>query len=329
MPETYDVVVSSPFPHYDFFSRRMMELCGQMGLTFFFVNDVWIRDFLRKLKEGDLAARVVIDLTADQGNEDNPYTELAIAAKRHRGYVLDDPERSAVVADKSQLHQLLLDNLIPMPETIVVPRDGLKDVRVCDDLAARIGKPFVVKPNRGGVGIVVDATSTEDILRSAEHAPRAESFLIQQRVSPQPLGQHFGWFRVYYILGQVIPCWWDQAKLEYHLVTPGQVRYYKLNALRRIARGIARATRMKKFSCSICLHEDGRFYAVDPVNPDPDMTPRSFFDNGVPDEVVRHIVWLLFSEAIKVVKRGQGFLDEDLTEAEIGWIDQRRLEALT
>ena len=77
-----------------------------------------------------------------------------------------------------------------------------------------------------------------------------------------------------------------------------------------------------------CLHEDGRFYAVDPVNPDPDMTPRSFFDNGVPDEVVRHIVWLLFSEAIKVIKRGQGFLDEDLTEAEIGWIDKRRLEQI-
>ena len=326
MSESYDVVISSPFPQYDYSSRRMMELCGQMGLTFFFVNDVWILDFLRKLRDGDLAVRVLIDLTADQGNQDNPYTQLATEVKRQRGLVLDDPERSALAADKAGLHHLLLDNLIPVPETLVVTRDALENLQVDSELEAQIGTPFVVKPSRGGVGIVVDATSKRDILRSAAEAPHADAFLLQRRVTPRQLGQHFGWFRIYSILGQIIPCWWDQANLEYHLVTPGQVRYHKLSPLRRIVRDIARVTRMKKFSCAICLDEDGRFYAVDPVSPDPDMTPRSFFDNGVPDEVVRHIVWLLFVEAMKFVKRGQGFLDEDLTEAEVGWIDPRRQE---
>jgi hypothetical protein len=326
--QTYDVVISSPFPRYEFFGRRMMELCGQMGLSFFFVNDLWVKDFWRKVESEEIAVRVLIDMTADQANKDNIYTQLATAVKRHKGYVLDDPDVSALVADKAKLHEALLENLIPVPETVVIPRDEIKDFEMTDELTYRIGTPFVAKPARGGVGIILDATSKDDLLKSAAAAPRSDTFLAQQRIVPKELGQHFGWFRVYYICGQVIPCWWDQTAHEYHLVSPGQIRHYKLNPLKRIVRGIARVSRMKKFSSSIVLGEDGRFYAVDYVNPDPDMTPRSFFDNGVPDEVVRHIVWLLFTDAIRVIKRGQGFLDEDLAEAESGWIDQRRLEQM-
>lgn len=54
------------------------------------------------------------------------------------------------------------------------------------------------------------------------------------------------------------------------------------------------------------------FYAVDYVNADPDVNPRSFSANGVPDEMVRHIVWLLFYEAMQVAKRGHSFFDDEL-----------------
>jgi hypothetical protein len=248
--------------------------------------------------------------------------------KRQKGYVLDDPDLSAVAGDKGKFHDLLRDNLIPVPESVVVSREELSKFRITNDLTSRVGSPFVVKPARGGVGIVLNATAKSDLLKSAAEAPHSDSFLIQQQVTPKKLGEHFGWFRVYYICGHVIPCWWDQSAHEYHLVTPGQIRHYKLSPLRRISRAIARVSKMKKFSSSICLSEDGHYYAVDYLNPDPDMTPRSYYDNGVPDEVVRHIVWLLFTDAIGVIKRGQGFLDEDLAEAEMGWIDQRRLEQM-
>ena len=76
------------------------------------------------------------------------------------------------------------------------------------------------------------------------------------------------------------------------------------------------------------MDQDGKYYAVDYVNADPDMNPRSYYHNGVPDEVVWHIVWLLFTDAMRVVKRGQGFFDEDLSEAEGGWLEQRRLEQM-
>ena len=168
----------------------------------------------------------------------------------------------------------------------------------------------------------MDGYSKAALYKSALEARKSDAFLLQRFVDPQQLGNHAGWFRLYYICGQIIPCWWDPKSHEFHLLTPGQVRRYKLQPLWRIVRGISRVAKMKKFSCEICLDQDSKCYAVDYVNADPDMNPRSYYHNGVPDEVVRHIVWLLFTDAMRVVKRGQGFFDEDLSEAEGGWLEQ-------
>ena len=70
---------------------------------------------------------------------------------------------------------------------------------------------------------------------------------------------------------------------------------------------------------------------MDYINADPDMNPQSFYPNGVPDEVVRHVVWLLFYEGLHMIKRGHGFFDEELAESEADgdWLEQRRVEQRT
>lgn len=330
MAEIYDIVVSSPYANYDFFAHKMRELCGQWSLTFFMVDDVWVNEFHQKLQAREISVRVLFDLTANQVLEDDIYLKLAREAKRQGGYVIDDPDITAAVAHKGRFHKVMLDNRIPVPETIVVSRSELDSFRITDDIKAELGTPFVVKPAWGdsGVGVIMDAYSEDDLRESAALAPNSDAFLIQQRLRMKKLGSHAGWFRMFHICGEIIACWWDPVSHEYHLVTPTQVKRFRLGNLKRIMRGIARASKMKKFTSEICLHEDGKFYAVDYINADPDMNPRSFYDNGVPDEVVRFIVWLLFYEAMRIVKKGQGFFDEDLAEAEAdaGWLERRRLE---
>lgn len=327
---TYDMVLSSPFSNYDFFAHKLRELCGQMGLSFFLVNDVWVNEFTAKLNAREIGVKVLLDLTANQSLENDPYLELAREVKRQRGVVIDDPDRTAIAAHKAKFHQMLVFNNIPVPETVVVDRSQLDTFKITDEIKAKVGVPFVVKPSWGdsGVGVIMDGQSEDDLRQSAEEAPNSDSFLIQQRLSMKDLGTHQGWFRIYHVCREVIPCWWDPISHEYTLVSPSDVKRYKLEPLRRIMRGIARVSGMKKFSSEICLHEDGKFYAVDYVNADPDMNPRSFYPNGVPDEVVRHIVWLLFYEAMHIAKRGHGFFDEDLTgsEADRNWLERRRIE---
>ena len=305
----------------------MRELCGQMNLSFFLVNDTWIDEFYRKLRAREISVRVLLDLTANQTVENDPYLLLAREVKRQHGHVIDDPDVTAKAAHKGRFYQMLVYNEIPVPGTIVVDRTELDTFKVTDAIKKRLGVPLVVTPAWGdsGVGVEVDATSEEALHWSAEQVPNSDSFLIQQRLRPVNVGNHLGWFRLFHICREVIPCWWNPVTHDYQLVTPAQIRQYKLAPLRRIMRGIAQVSQMKKFTSEICLHEDGNFYAIDYVNADPDMNPRSFYPNGVPDEVVRHIVWLLFYEEMHLVKRRHGFFDDELVESEssLNWLEQR------
>ena len=333
MAETYDIALSSPFPSYHFFVHRIRELCGQMNVSFFQVNDTWVHEFRRKVQSREISVRVLLDLTANHTVPDDPYLLLAKEVKRQHGYVIDDPDITAATMHKGQFHQLLLDNGILVPKTIVVNRRELQSFRITREVQAQVGETFVVKPAWAspGAGVVVDAQSEEELLWSAEQAPQSDSFLVQQRLQPKELGRHLGWFRVFHICREVIACWWDPVSHEYQLVTPAQIRNHHLAPLRPIMRSIARISRMRKFTSEICLHEDGRFYAVDYVNADSDLNPRAFHPNDVPDEVVRHIVWLLFYEGLHIVKRGHGFFDDDAdfsdieaAESGLSWSEDRR-----
>ncbi len=64
MAVAYDIVLSSPFPNYHFFAHRMRELCGQLNLTFFMADQVWVGDFLRKLQESGLAESTFVLFTS-------------------------------------------------------------------------------------------------------------------------------------------------------------------------------------------------------------------------------------------------------------------------
>jgi len=221
---------------------------------------------------------------------------------------------------------MLVDNGIPVPESVIVPRAHLDSFRLTDEILGLVGMPFVVKPGWGGgaLGVIMDARSEEDLRRSAALAPNSDSFLIQRRIKPKPLEGHVGWFRVFHVLGEVIPCWWEPPANQYQLVTPLQRRLYKLGPLWKMVKEIARVSNMEFFSTEICFTTEGRFLAVDYLNTDCDMHPKSFFPTGVPDEVVRHIAWLLVERAMSIAKKGRGYFDQELQEKDLDWRDRRR-----
>ncbi|HEY41963.1 MAG TPA: hypothetical protein G4O18_08955 [Dehalococcoidia bacterium] len=325
--KTYDFVLSSPFSNYDFFAHRMREMCGQLNHTFFPADEVWVGDFLQKLRNREVAVRVLFDLSNNQTNPEDPFLMLAKEAKRQGAYVVDDPDITSVVSHKALFHQIMLENNILVPETVIVDRKELKDFKITDDIKARVGEPFVVKPAWGdsSMGVIVEGHSHEDLLHSAEQVPNSSAFLVQRRLAPKWLGSHKGWFRMFHIIDEVIPCWWDPSDGEYQMVTPAQSRYHGLAPLGRIMRDIARVSKMKFFTSEICLDEDGNFYVVDYINADPDMNPRSYFADGVPDELVRHIVWMLVMDGRRVIMKRRGFFDASLEASHTDRYEKQQL----
>ena len=51
-------------------------------LTFFLADDVWVHEFLGKLRAKDIAVWAMLDLTSNQADPDDVYTQLAYEVTR-------------------------------------------------------------------------------------------------------------------------------------------------------------------------------------------------------------------------------------------------------
>jgi hypothetical protein len=323
MPVHYDVALAYV---QDYFSSRVRELCGQFDLSFFLVEPTWVEEFLRKHQAHEIKARVLVDMASDAYQPDDPYFTLAKEVKHSGGYVIDDPDAGAVMGHKAKFHRMLVEHHVPVPATVIVERHELHDFRMTDELIECLGIPFVVKPawGSGRQGVILEGRSKADLHRSAEESPHSDAFLLQRKVVPKSLDGRVGWFRMFHVFGEVIPCWWHPMTGQYQLVTPLEERRFKLGPLTKIMKDIARVSKINFFSSEIALAEDGRYFSIDYLNTECDMSASSFWPSGVPDELARHVAWLLVEHAMGVAKRRRGPFDEELEKRDEDWLARRR-----
>jgi hypothetical protein len=191
--------------------------------------------------------------------------------------------------DKANIHGELLGRGLQLPLTIVLPPHDTEpnfDPRVIEPLP----KPFVVKPARGGggFGVVVGASRPDEVVQTRAKF-RNQRFLLQQRIVPQLLAGRRAWFRVFFVCGQAIPCWWDDSTHSYARLTAADSRTVNTKELNRIVRIIAEVSQLDFFSAEIAIDQDGRYVVVDYVNDPCDMRLQSKHFDGVPDTIV-HMV---------------------------------------
>ena len=323
LPTSYDLVLA--YAH-DYFSSRVRELCGQFDLSFFLVEPIWATEFVHKLQAGEVKVRVLIDMASDAYLPDDPYFTLAKTVKQLGGYVIDDPDAGAMMGDKSKFHRLLVDHNIPVPETVIVTRSDLDSFCLTEAMLAQVGLPFVVKPGWGSgrQGVILDGQSEADLRQSAAAVPYSDAFLLQRKITPKSLEGRVAWFRVFHIFGEVIPCWWHPTTGDYQLVTPLEERRFKLQPLTRIMKDIARVSKIHFFSSEITLTAEKRFFVIDYLNTECDMSAKSFWPSGVPDELARHVAWVLVDHAMAVAKRRRGPFDDELMQRDQDWLERQR-----
>ena len=321
----YDVALAD---REGFFSARVRELCGFQNLSFFLVEPVWLREFLEKLQRGQIGVGVLIDMASDPYDRSDLYYRLAKEVKANGGHVIDDPDRSPLATHKSKFHQVLLQNHVPVPDTIFVERKDLPTFRVSDEIRARLGVPFVVKPGWGfgGRGVELNATSEADVVRSAERRPESDTFMLQKKLKPKTLEGRTAWFRIFHVCGEYITCWWQPGTGDYGMVSPLERHRYGLLGLEKIVFKIAQLSKMEFFSTEIAMLEDGQFVAVDYLNDECDTHPKSYWPSGVPDEVVRRIAWLFVQKAVSVVHKHP--FENELVERDRDWQDSHKKRKL-
>jgi len=268
------------------FIRILDRKCEQFRIQSYVIHPYNLAETETKIRANQFHARYFYDRASDA----NPQFEPVIRHLLRSGArPLNDPEQLNISLDKAVMHQQLQQQGVHVPYTIVLSptRDWTK-IKIGELI--RLGEPFIIKPalGGGGVGVELNAKTLFDIVKAREGKAR-EKFLLQEKVLPIRFGDRRAWFRIYYICGKAISCWWDDLTHIYHRVTPEEEKVYGLIRLEHEMMKVAAVAKLQFFSSEIAIVDRETFVVVDYVNDQCDMRLKSRFADGVPDDVVDEI----------------------------------------
>jgi len=127
-------------------------------------------------------------------------------------------------------------------------------------------------------------------------------YIAQEKINPVNLENRPAWFRVFYCLGKINPCWWNPLTRNYDILTIKEIYRFGLYDMWRITKMIHTVSSLDFFSAEMAMRSNEKFIVVDYVNGQPDMRKKSKFNGGLPDEIVDKII----GDIIAFVKQKQG-----------------------
>ena len=281
--------------------------CRARNMSFMLIDEGHVRGFIKMLKTGGLRIRFLLDMISDLTDSKDPFTRFSYAAKDSGTKVVNDPDYAKAAADKSITHFDLMRAGISVPYTVIF-RDWEPSRKISDKERRRLGHPFVIKPAQGygWRGVKTDAKGTSYEISKAKSVSKGENLLLQKKIEPASIGGRKGWFRVFHVFGEIIPCWWDTGTGHYEHVTLREMYKYRLRSLSLIVSEIARLKNMEWFSTEIAIivkEKKRSFVVVDYVNDQCDLRSQSRCRAGVPDSVIEHIAYRIVENAW-LYKRG-------------------------
>lgn len=270
---------------YDFI-QDLNDFTLKEGLKPYLLHVYNFYSSLKDLADDKISFCFFLDRTSD----DNPtFTGLADFLKKKGISFINHPDEARKSQDKFQMHSIYISYGIPVPKTVfLTPQEERLNLEA---KIQYISKPYVIKPSDGssGEGIVLDAQSLDDVLRLKEQYPDV-TYLVQERIYPKNLEDKPAWFRVFYCLGEIIPCWWHPVTHVYDILTLKQIYAYRLYDIWPMTKKIKEICKLDFFSTEIVMKNDEKFMVVDYVNDQCDMRKKSKFSDGVPDEIVERII---------------------------------------
>ena len=301
----YDLVMTHKLDTDDYFIQCIQRLCAEARLNFFLIEPLWVEAFFEYLKQGKVWPRVLLNMHSEHHQPEDIFHRLVKLAAERNTQVIDPPDRAQAAFDKARLHPRLVAAGIPVPWTLVVPRDRPEGWQLSEEERIALGAPFVIKPamGYGRKGLVMDAVGAPDLARSVSAWPDSH-YLFQRRIVPRDQNGLPVYFRVYFVFGSVWLSWWNCYNDQYRLVTPAERQTLGLDRLEEIARQMASLTGMTFFSTEIAQTEAGDFVVIDYVNDQCHLLSQSAHPQlGVPDELVAAIARRIV-ESVQAAIRG-------------------------
>lgn len=289
--------------------KWLKEECSYRSLKFLWINEKNALEILEKLQSHKIKINYLVDNESNYYNPEDIYMKICYTVKDAGGKIIDDPDNARSSADKSVTHFDFIEAGLPVPYTVVVRNWQPDDFQLSKDQIKRLGSPFIIKPAKGfgQKGVIKDASGDIKEIAEARHFSRGDNFLLQEKIVPTMLNDQLGWFRVYYLFGEIIPCFWHPETGQYKHVSLREMYNYRLLPLARYISEIAHIVNMRFFSSEIAVvgkGKDRKFVIIDYVNDQCELCVRPTKIGGPVPEVVRHIAET-FAEKAWIYKVGK------------------------
>ena len=287
--EHFDFAVAWDWEHDREFISILETQVHANDLRFFSISHHNVHETLKRLQTGTLHFGTFLDRASDT---DENFIPLVRYLKKSHALFLNDPDAVQHAIDKATMHLEFITDGIHVPFTIIIsPYNKKKDVELSIGDLAKLGRPFIIKPANttgGGVGVILGAESLKDVIESRQHH-KNDKYLLQEKITPVKLNGHKAWFRVFYVCGATIPCWWDDGTHVYKTLSETERMEFGLHSLDVVTRKIAHVCKLEFFSTEIVTTQEKECVVVDYVNDICDMRLQSAHVDGVPDIVVKDV----------------------------------------
>lgn len=291
---------------YDFdFVNLIGEKCEKLGVSVYFITPANIREVYKGVEKGDVRFLVYFDRASDTNDD---FLKLNSLLESLGTRIINRYDNMLYALDKARMHIELSDAGVNLPFTIILPPfDESPEFKINEEVFEKLKIPFVIKPSTetgGGIGVKI-GHSVCDIIEARKEFPY-DSYLVQEMIYPIYLDGKKAWFRSFYILGEVLTCWWDNEVKVYEVVKDEEIRSLGLGEIENIMRKIYQVCKLDFFSSEIAFtvkNGEKAFVVVDYVNEVPDMRLKSKAIDGVPDEIVGEIA-MKIAEFVANLKSG-------------------------
>lgn len=294
----YDFAVAWNWEYDREFIQLVQEVFRLNNLTVLEIHTENVEKIFHYLKKGELQFRYFLDRASDEDETFHPLARYVLKQFRSgvgtsiRPINLYDLQIRA--ADKATMHLEFLAHHIDVPYTIIIsPYNHRQEVELTITELAKLGRPFIVKPANttgGGIGVVMGAETLKEII-DARQSNKNDKYLLQETIKPIECAGRRAWFRVFYAFGDIIPVWWDDVTHIYSILSEDEKRLLDSERLKKITECIHTVCQLDFFSTEVVYTADSRCVTVDYVNEMCDMRLKSHYVDGVPDIVVKRIVY--------------------------------------
>jgi hypothetical protein len=283
--QTYDLCLAWYWIYDHDFVRYIGEACAAQGINLWQITPANLLQSVSNLYTGCTTFNCLIDRASD----DLRFEPIRRFAKEHHLQRINAPELSHWSEDKATMHLELIQAGLQTPYTIII--SPFTDQPILPPLnLTPLGANFVLKPalGGGGEGVRMNVTTLEDIQCARMEFPD-QKYLVQENIIARIISGREAWFRIFYVGGVCLPCWWNPTTHIYSELTLNEEKQFELSALRSITQRIAKVCKLDWFSTEIAFTRGGRFVVVDYVNDGIDTRIQSNAVDGMPDEVMKII----------------------------------------